>query len=1309
MPLDPTDQRADPSGIVEFFDVPTGSAFDVAPERAIAFFKAKGLQPTFSYADMLGEAHDHAFTVAKMMDVDLLGQLRASLDSAMANGTPFREWADSITPILQASGWWGRKEVVDPMTGKVVVAQLGSPSRLETIFRTNMQSAYAAGHWQEIEAQKDIAPYLMYDAVDDFRTRPLHASWDRTVLKVDHPWWQSHYPPNGWNCRCGVIQLSGDELAALGMKPDVEAPNDGEYTWTNPRTGEKVKVPNGIDPGFDRHAGKSYLDSLKALLAEKAANLAASMKAALAEAQKVTEAASLAARENALALQARANAAADAALARAKALAEQKAKEAAAAAKVELIATGKVTDVGAGYLKKAYAYVSKQPGWAAKNPVDQLAEIEAKAAADKLKTETASKLSIYKKAILEGKIPAPGLVKALKSLPEADQQAFLAKVDAEKAAIEAKKKAEAEAAAAAAAAAAKKAKASEAAKKAAATKAAKKAAAAAAQQTQPPAAAVVIPPAGTPPNPNALTLIGRKTKGATPGAFYQDTETGQKWLLKFPDSEDNARNEVLAGKLYELAGVEVPELHVVRFEGRVALASRLIDDIQEAGADRLRATPSVLDGFGVDAWLANWDSIGLNFDNTVLRGGRAIRIDVGGAMRYRATGGLKGSDWRDDVLEIDTMRNRDTAPQAARVFGAMTQAQLESAVSRVLRVSDDDIRATVERYGPLDARERAALAGRLIARKRYLAERFPNAVERPDPPAPVRGAGERVTDAELRAIAESRSNGYGLAVDGPDLEDQMLVVNHWTTAQGRAMTRAWSKVRPAIGEKLLEKIRDAVSTPDGLLSVRLLEWRSSALTAIKGVNKRATEGVNYEQKDLDRLDAAISEGDKARSALRKALDVADADGAAELRAQIALIDEWLPKLQAARAAAATTKKAQKIPGVFKGAVDEVGYRRRTEANRPAPKITWSRSTTMEAEAMRVERGHAKATDKAVRVPGVQEVYEARLPDGTRVRFVPATPGNAQAMRNVLYIDVPGADRAAVERAFDMLAELGVDARRATDVDRQVLYLNQFAALRLAADRAKLRAFLELDTQLSGEALVREKVKRLRDATGVNVEQSRGWKDVSGQRQAFGHGRAYNTRPDLDTPEFAAFERKYSVYHNPLGLSIAGGQREGVGNHLLRIVNGGGTAASQADRVRRGIFNGDGSSVDSDFRTGGADYFFTRIKSRTRKQGPGFYWKARVLRRMDAITYDNDHFGNTSEHYLQGRLGQTVDSMVSAARSSTNETIFKGGLSVFDDLDYVVVYTLDERRRLIDALREAGYSKWPDGRDLGDVIKVGKGD
>jgi len=95
---------AEKTGIVDFLDIPTGDAFDVSPEAAISFFRAKGLRPTFSYADMLGEAHDHSFTVAKMMDVDMLGQVRASLDSALANGTPFKTWAKELEPLLKSGG-----------------------------------------------------------------------------------------------------------------------------------------------------------------------------------------------------------------------------------------------------------------------------------------------------------------------------------------------------------------------------------------------------------------------------------------------------------------------------------------------------------------------------------------------------------------------------------------------------------------------------------------------------------------------------------------------------------------------------------------------------------------------------------------------------------------------------------------------------------------------------------------------------------------------------------------------------------------------------------------------------------------------------------------------------------------------------------------------------------------------------------------------------------------------------------------------------------------------------------------------------
>ena len=240
----------DLTGIADFLDVPMGDWFDVPPDQASDYFSRKGLRTTWSYADMLGQEHDRAFTVAKMMDVDMLGQVRDSLQSALANGVTFRDWSATLTPILKQAGWWG----------EVDGAKLGSPWRLETIFRTNMLTAYAVGQWGQIVSQADIAPYLMYDAVDDHRTRPLHHAWDGTVLPVLHPWWRQHMPPNGHNCRCGTIQLDADQLADMGLSAS-EPPEDGTYRWINPRTGRARDVPNGIDPGFDRNAGADVVQA----------------------------------------------------------------------------------------------------------------------------------------------------------------------------------------------------------------------------------------------------------------------------------------------------------------------------------------------------------------------------------------------------------------------------------------------------------------------------------------------------------------------------------------------------------------------------------------------------------------------------------------------------------------------------------------------------------------------------------------------------------------------------------------------------------------------------------------------------------------------------------------------------------------------------------------------------------------------------------------------------------------------------------------------------------------------------------------
>ncbi len=244
-------------------------AFSLPPVDALQFFRRKGLSPSFAWQDMLHDEHDAAFTVAKMLDVDMLSDVRDAVDAALADGITFADFRRNLEPTLMERGWWGKAMMVDPLTGEEELVQLGSTRRLRVIFETNLKTAYAAGHWAKITDQAAAAPYLMYDAVDDDRTRPEHAQWDGQVFRVDDPFWESWYPPNGWMCRCSVIQIDEDQLRALGKSAPDTAPEVPTRQWANPRTGEIHNVPAGIDPGWAYHPGRSRAPELRARLIER--------------------------------------------------------------------------------------------------------------------------------------------------------------------------------------------------------------------------------------------------------------------------------------------------------------------------------------------------------------------------------------------------------------------------------------------------------------------------------------------------------------------------------------------------------------------------------------------------------------------------------------------------------------------------------------------------------------------------------------------------------------------------------------------------------------------------------------------------------------------------------------------------------------------------------------------------------------------------------------------------------------------------------------------------------------------------------
>lgn len=232
------------------------------PKEAIAYFRDKGIAFGFAWQDVWQAEHAVAFTVAKAMSRDVLETIRAAVDNAIADGETLDTFRKELRPRLEALGWWGRKPVLDPLTGARKTVQLGSPRRLKTIFAVNMRTAYQAGRWERIVKQKAAFPYLRYTSVLDGRERPQHHAWHGTVKPVDDAWWDSHYPPCGWNCRCTATAFSRRMLEKRGYSVTDAPPAFEQRPWTNKRTGEVTTVEDGIDPGWSYNVGKARMDAL---------------------------------------------------------------------------------------------------------------------------------------------------------------------------------------------------------------------------------------------------------------------------------------------------------------------------------------------------------------------------------------------------------------------------------------------------------------------------------------------------------------------------------------------------------------------------------------------------------------------------------------------------------------------------------------------------------------------------------------------------------------------------------------------------------------------------------------------------------------------------------------------------------------------------------------------------------------------------------------------------------------------------------------------------------------------------------------
>lgn len=243
---------------------PAGFALGaIRPEDAIAAFQArKLLRPSFRWQEVWQAEHARAFAVAGVTRLDVLATIRGQVEAAVAQGTDLKTFTTQLRQQLVAKGWWGNLEITDPSTGEVRNTRFNN-ARLALIFDVNMRQSYAAGRWAR--AQRSPMPYMVYRTMRDEKVRATHRPWDNLVLAKDDPWWDTHYPPNGWRCRCTAFATDEAGLKALRAAAPKDAPvktSPPPTQWVeflNRVTGQTERVPRGIDPGFGYNPGKSHI------------------------------------------------------------------------------------------------------------------------------------------------------------------------------------------------------------------------------------------------------------------------------------------------------------------------------------------------------------------------------------------------------------------------------------------------------------------------------------------------------------------------------------------------------------------------------------------------------------------------------------------------------------------------------------------------------------------------------------------------------------------------------------------------------------------------------------------------------------------------------------------------------------------------------------------------------------------------------------------------------------------------------------------------------------------------------------------
>ena len=159
----------------------------------------------------------------------------------------FHELNEAFPSLLDSNG--NRKPFEQFLNDVQKIDSTYNQNYLRAEYNFVHASATMAAKWEEFMQDGDRYN-LQYRTAHDDRVRPEHAALDRVTLPITDPFWESYYPPNGWNCRCTVVQVRKSKYPVT--------PHDEAMALGEEATGKDTRGIFHFNPGIEQKTMPDY-------------------------------------------------------------------------------------------------------------------------------------------------------------------------------------------------------------------------------------------------------------------------------------------------------------------------------------------------------------------------------------------------------------------------------------------------------------------------------------------------------------------------------------------------------------------------------------------------------------------------------------------------------------------------------------------------------------------------------------------------------------------------------------------------------------------------------------------------------------------------------------------------------------------------------------------------------------------------------------------------------------------------------------------------------------------------------------------